>query len=60
MSVYVDLKAENINSEEDFRRSNERGLSENERAERYQQNVEESNQLNLQEHISFDLLQTVN
>ena len=46
MSVYIDLKAEFINKEDDFIRSNERGLSEKERAERYKQNVAESTPLN--------------
>ena len=46
MSVYVDLKAENIKSEEDFIRCAERGLSEEERAERYKSKGVEFNQKN--------------
>ena len=49
MSVYVDLKAENIKSEEDFVRSNERGLSEEEKRVKNKQCVEKSTQLNLQD-----------
>ena len=49
MSVYVDLKAENIKSEDDFRRSLERGLSEEEKRVKNKQNVEEFNQINLEE-----------
>ena len=49
MSVYVDLKAEFIIKEDDFRRSLERGLSEEEKRVKNKQNVEEFNQINLEE-----------
>ena len=49
MTVYIDLKAENINTEEDFKRSVERGLSEEEKRVKNKQSVEKSTQLNLQD-----------
>ena len=49
MSVYVDLKAEFINKEDDFKRSVERGLSEEEKRVKNKQSVEKSTQLNLQD-----------